>query len=49
MAHAANTRYRARVEDRVGDRWSVTGSLAFLDMHCADHRLEIIWIRKDGK
>jgi hypothetical protein len=43
--HTADERFRARVEDREGDRWAVIGSLSFLSMHCADHRLRIIWIK----
>lgn len=39
------TSYRARVEDREGDRWAVVGPLNFIDMHCNSQRLKIIWIR----
>jgi hypothetical protein len=42
--HTPETKYRARVEDREGDRWAVIGSLAFLDRHCAEQNLKIIWI-----
>ena len=44
-SHEPKRRYRARVEDREGDRWAVVGALAFLDMHCAEHRLRIVWIK----
>lgn len=43
--HDPKRRYRARVEDREGDRWAVTGTLAFLDMHCTDQRLRIVWLK----
>jgi hypothetical protein len=39
------TRYRARVEDARGSRWSVNGPLSFLEGHTAAQHLKIIWIR----
>lgn len=44
-SHEPKRHYRARVEDREGDRWAVIGTLAFLDMHCTDQRLRIVWLK----
>lgn len=44
--HTPDTKYRARVEDYEGDRWSVIGPLSFLDLHCADHRLRIVHLKE---
>lgn len=37
--------FRARVEDREGDRWSVVGGLVFLAMHAKAQGLRILWIK----
>lgn len=37
--------FRARVEDRTGDRWAVEGSLSFIESHAAAQNLKVIWVK----
>lgn len=37
--------FRARVQDRDGDRWSIVGSLTFIEEHADEKNLTVLWVK----
>lgn len=48
MTDTIRPEYRARVKDRDGDRWSIVGSLPFIEAHTNEARLDVLWIKPTG-